>query len=113
MHGFLWLNIKGDLFGFEKDEILGHVYFPNFKSRIFKQSAEIDQYDLLENYISIFQFKNQGKHFITDDFNSRCGTESSNILSLDESDVLFIDLPKTTDIASCIICWPIFMICLP
>lgn len=95
-YGFLWLKIKGDLFHFQEDVILGHVYFPDSKSKIFSQAREeVDHFEILENYVT--KFKQQGKIFITGDFNSRCGSENSDILSfdkyLDEGDESFVDIP--------------------
>ena len=96
-HGFIWLKIKGELFCFQEDVILGHVYFPGPNSKVLRQQGEdVDHFDLLENYI--LHYKNQGKLFISGDFNSRCGSENSDILCydkyLDESDDdLFTDLP--------------------
>ena len=95
-HGFIWLKIKGELLCFQEDVILGHVYFPGPNSKVSrKQGEEVDHFDLLENYI--LQYKNHDKLFISGDFNSRCGSENSDILCfdkyLDESDDLFTDLP--------------------
>ena len=70
-HGFMWLKIKEELFCFQEDVILGHVYFPGPNSNVLRQQGEdVDHFDLLENHI--LQYKNQGKLFISGDFNSRC-----------------------------------------
>ena len=95
-HGFIWLKIKKELLCFQEDVILGHVYFPGPNSKVSRQQGEeVDHFDLLENYI--LQYKNHGKLFISGDFNSRCGSENSDILCfdkyLDESENLFTDLP--------------------
>ena len=96
-HGFIWLNIKGELFCFQEDVILGHVYFPCPNSKVLGQRGEdVEHFYLLENYI--LQYKNQGKLFISGDFNSRCGSKNSNILCYDKyldksDDDPFTDLP--------------------
>ena len=94
--GFLWLKIKGELFCFDEDVFFCQVYFPDSKSKMKDETGEkVDHLELLENYV--LQFQNQGKIFISGDFNCRCGSESNDILSFDkyldnESD-LFFDLP--------------------
>ena len=94
-HGFLWVKIKGDLFSFKEDVIFGHVYFPDAKSKMFKQGGEeVEYFDILENYI--LQFQGQAKIFIFGDWNCHCGSESSDSLRfdkyLDDESDLFIDL---------------------
>ena len=56
---------------------------------------EVNHFELLENYV--LQYQNQGKVFISGNFNCRWGSESNDILSfdkhLDGDRDLFIDLP--------------------
>ena len=74
--GILWVKILRDIFEFNEDVYMCHIYNPPQGSKVINHE-DIDFFEVLEQ--GIVTYKTLGKIFITGDFNSR---------SADESDIL-------------------------
>ncbi|MEW8545253.1 MAG: reverse transcriptase family protein, partial [Candidatus Thiodiazotropha sp.] len=66
--GIIWVKISSELFSFQEDIYLCHIYIPPNNSKVFCTS-EIDLFEQLE--LDIVKYNNVGKVFISGDFNSR------------------------------------------
>lgn len=66
--GLIWVKISADLFPFEENVYICHIYMPPNNSKVFR-SSQIDFFEELE--LSIVKYSNLGKIFITGDLNSR------------------------------------------
>ena len=74
--GFLWVKLDKKLFSFSEDVFLCICYIPPPGSNVLN-SNDLCFFEELEN--SIGKFSNQGKSFVTGDFNSRTGSLSDVI----------------------------------
>ena len=66
--GILWIKVSSQLFPFDQDVYLCHIYVPPSNSRV-TSSANIDLYDSLEQHI--IRYNNLGKVFVCGDLNGR------------------------------------------
>ena len=78
--GILWVKILPDIFEFNEDVYMCHIYNPPQGSKVINHE-DIDFFEVLEQ--GIVTYKTLGKIFITGDFNSR-SAEESDILDFDK-----------------------------
>ena len=77
--GLIWVKISADLFPFDENVYLCHIYMPPNDSKVFR-SSQIDFFEQLE--LSIVKYSNMGKIFITGDMNSRTSNSPDFFLNL-------------------------------
>lgn len=66
--GIIWVKISAELFPFDQDVFLCHVYVPPTFSKSLN-SSNMDFYDILESHIT--KYNDLGKIYITGDINAR------------------------------------------
>ena len=70
--GILWIKVNEQLFPFDQDVYICHIYVPPTDSKVLT-SSNIDLYDQLEQ--DIIKYNDQGKVFVSGDLNGRTATE--------------------------------------
>ena len=86
--GILWVKVSSQLFPFDQDVYLCHIYVPPSDSRV-TSSSNIDMYDDLEQ--QIIRYNDLGKVFVCGDLNGRTA-EADDFFEFDrflDSDSLF------------------------
>ena len=78
--GILWVKIQSDLFRFEEDVYICNLYIPPSSSKVLN-NQETDIYEFLEQ--GVLRYKDQGKLYITGDFNGRTAREQ-DLLDFDK-----------------------------
>lgn len=71
--GILWIKVSSELFPFDQDVYICHIYVPPNDSRV-SSSSNIDLYDQLEQ--DIIKYNNLGKIYISGDLNAHTSTSS-------------------------------------
>ena len=70
--GILWIKVNEQLFPFDQELYICHIYVPPTDSKVLT-SSNIDLYDQLEQ--DIIKYNDQGKVFVFGDLNARTATE--------------------------------------